>query len=129
MNFYSKIMLQSQLQNEIDIRINHLYDTIKELLIKIANNGYTKIKIYFPYNVNKGTVTQYDCIINDQAQGLDDPNFNKKLIAKFRSEGINITIYNAFDQYNYHTHLRNVVGKIVKCNWSKDYSKKSCLIS
>lgn len=122
-------LLFSRLRNLADIKIDLVYDKIKEELMKYSINGHSSAKIYFPISHEHKSDFKYDIRLDDLHNIFNDKYILDELINKIKADGVKVKIYDAtieFVQYGYR--YRRYGGKILLFKWRMDYTKKTCII-
>jgi len=118
-----------ELQHRIDTKINAIYEIIHAIIKEHAHSGHSKIFIFIPrFDISKPSVLCNISIDNYYISFVDN-NFQKKLIKKFKIDGIKMDITDSLEKYYVGKRYFCVrSGYIVKCKWNKNYAHKSCAI-
>lgn len=126
--------LSSQLIDLVDIKVNCMYDVVREKLLEFAGKGSTKISIFIPKNKDSKCLSQYHTKLENYYENFTDSYLQNKLIKKFKTEGVRVELGNAVEEYKdkyidgYHHRIVVSGGYLLRCKWKRDYSKKSCTI-
>jgi hypothetical protein len=127
-----KIILVNKMQQEIDHDVDIFFEKIKKYIISYAFGGYTSMTLFLPTNKNLKTKCKYHIIIYDIGYYLADECFSKKIVKKFKTEGIKLKINKAWYSIKCHKSYNTCYynGYILNIYWNKNYSKtrNSCTI-
>jgi hypothetical protein len=103
---------------------------MKDIIRSYSKIGMTSLNIFFPVDEQAFTTDPYHIRIYSQKVNFMNQGFRQKLIDKFRSEGILLSIDKAI-QHQYQLgmlYYDNYGGYILVFKWDRNYNEGGCCI-
>ena len=122
--------LYENLNNKVNMHVDDLHKIFTEVLEKFADKGRMDLIIYITLRSNSVTEHFHEYEMNDLYWKINNTHVRKRLIGKFKTDGIKVRIRYAWENTGDRPGPIWCSGMLISCKWDRDYSKKSsCLIS